>query len=106
MVLDVMALADHALLARRRGTISTLLVASKPAFMSSTSIDYASIVSSICIVLLAFLIPSRRANGMRNGWRRLSIASVRYSQDKAHTLDQLLAVAEECENSIAATDPA
>jgi hypothetical protein len=88
------------------GTISSLLVAAKPVFLSTLILDTSAIISSISVVLLAFLIPSRRANAMRNSWRVLSIASERYLLDKNFGINDLLKVAEECEERISATDPA
>ena len=87
------------------GTISSLLVASKPSFLSTVATDTAAIISSISVVLLAFLIPSRRSNAMRNSWRVLSIACERYLLDKDFSINGLLKVAQECEERISATDP-
>lgn len=87
------------------GSISSILVASKPQFISTEVIDILAVISSICFVVLAFLLPSRRASAVQNAWRRLSIASDRFLLEENYSITDLLTVAEQCEERISVTDP-
>jgi hypothetical protein len=89
------------------GTVSSILVASRPQFL--LNIHYAlesfALIAAICIVLITFLMPSRRAKAYVAAWRILTDACTRYRLDETFSMHQLLDVFTEAEKIIEGSDP-
>ncbi len=89
------------------GAISAITVASQPKFLSAVPhlMDVLAWISAICITLITFLMPSRRANAYVNAWRLLTDACNRYKLDDTYPVQELLNAVREGEKIIAASDP-
>jgi len=89
------------------GTVCAITVASRPKFLLAVPylIEGFAWISAICIVLVIFLMPSRRAKSYVNAWRILNDACNRYKMDERYTIEKLLDAVKECEKIIGASDP-
>ncbi|MFC2052830.1 hypothetical protein ACFLV7_00830 [Chloroflexota bacterium] len=87
------------------GTVFSIIVAIRPTSLEPYGIEILAIISTLCIMLLAFLIPARRAHAMREAWRALNIATERFKLDNQYEIRDLLNTIEKCEKIISATDP-
>ena len=95
------------------GTIAlvcSVTVASRPQFARLFSaapmvLDILAWVSAICIALLTFLGPTRRARSYVAASRVLSDARNRYVNDPSYPIEKLLDAVQEGEDLIARADP-
>lgn len=62
-------------------------------------------ISAICIALISFLMPSRRAKAYVNTWRMLNDACNRYKLHEKYTIEELLNTVKEGERIIGTSDP-
>jgi hypothetical protein len=74
------------------GTVSSILVASQPKFLSNINhlMEIFALISAICIVLITFLMPSRRAKAYVSAWRILTDACTRNRVDETYSKRELL----------------
>lgn len=65
------------------GTVSSITVASNPKILASVpySLDTLAWLSAVCIALITFLIPSKKAKSYVSAWRILYDAVGRYKHD-------------------------
>jgi len=89
------------------GTICAITVASNPKFFQDIPyiLEGAAWISAICIALLTFLMPSRRAKAYIDAWRILNNSCNRYKMSEDYTVEQLLDAVASGENTIATSDP-
>lgn len=89
------------------GTISAISVASNPKILQAIpySIDVLAWVSAMCMALLTFLMPSRRAKAYKMAWRTLLDAVNRYQHDDAYEVQSLFDAVVVGEDYIEKTDP-
>lgn len=89
------------------GTICAITVASQPKFLSAIPylIDGFAWISAICIALITFLMPSRRAKAYVSAWRILNDACNRYKMDETYSTQELLNAVKKGEDIIASSDP-
>jgi hypothetical protein len=88
------------------GTVFAVTVVSQPKFLSGIPylIDGFKLISAICVLLLTFLIPSRKAKDYVNAWRILNSACNRYKMDESYTIKELLDAVDEGEKIIGCSD--
>lgn len=89
---------------------SSLTVASRPHLgqlfsAAPTVLDVLAWVSAICIALVTFLGPTRRARAYVAAARVLSDARNRYVNDPTYPLEKLLDAVQQGEDIIARSDP-
>ncbi len=89
------------------GTISAISVASQPKFLLGVPylLDGFAWISAVCIALMTFLMPSRRAKAYVNAWRILNDACNRYKLDEDYPISELLNAVKKGEEIIAPSDP-
>lgn len=89
------------------GTVVAITTASQPKFLLNVPylIDGFAWISAVCIALITFLMPSRRAKAFTDAWRKLNVACNRYKMDEEYTIKELLGVVKECDNIVASSDP-
>ena len=88
----------------------SVTVASRPKLanllsVAPTVLDVLAWVSAICIALITFLGPTRRARAYVAASRVLSDARNRYVNDPTYPLEQLLDAVQQGEDIIARSDP-
>lgn len=89
------------------GSAFAITVASQPKFLLGVPylIEGFAWISAICIALITFLMPSRRAKAYVNAWRILNDACNRYKMDESYTIKELLDAVKEGEKLIGSSDP-
>lgn len=89
------------------GTIASITVASNPKFIVGVPslLELLAWISAICIALITFLLPSRRAKAYVEAWRLLHDAVTRYEEDESYELQELLNAARKGEELIGQSDP-
>ena len=89
------------------GTISAISVASNPKILQTIpySIDLLAWLSAICMALITFLMPSRRAKAYKMAWRTLLDAVNRYEHDTSYTIQSLFDAVGIGEDYIEKADP-
>jgi hypothetical protein len=89
------------------GTIASITVASNPKILQGCPhvIDSLAWMSAICIALITFLMPSRRAKAYVAAWRLLNDACNRYKLDPTYPVQELLNAATKGEEIISSADP-
>ena len=89
------------------GTISAISVASQPKFLLGIPylFDGFAWISAVCIALMTFLMPSRRAKAYVNAWRILNDACNRYKMDGNYQISELLNAVKKGEEIIAPSHP-
>ena len=89
------------------GTVSSITVASNPKFLSGVPylLELLAWLAAVCIALITFLMPSRRAKAYVSAWRVLHDACTRYETDSTYQLQQLLDAAKRGEELISQSDP-
>jgi hypothetical protein len=89
------------------GSVCAITVASQPKFLLGLPylIEGFAWISAICIALITFLMPSRRARAYVNAWRILNDACNRYKMDEKYTIKELLDAVKEGEKIISTADP-
>lgn len=90
--------------------LCSVTVASGPKFerlfsASPVILDVLAWISAICIALVTFLMPTRRARAYVAAARVLSDARNRYINDRSYPLKKLLDAVKEGEDIIARSDP-
>jgi hypothetical protein len=90
------------------GTVSSIIVASRPAFMSRINylVEGFALLAAACFVTITFLMPARRARAYVSAWRLLAHACTSYKVDQSYTLERLLNALAEREKIIENSDPA
>lgn len=73
------------------GTVSSITVASNPKILASIpfAIDTLAWLSAVCIALITFLIPSKKAKSYVSAWRILYDAVGRYKHDSQVQMETL-----------------
>jgi len=89
------------------GTIFAISVASNPKILQAVPycIDVFAWLSAICIALLTFLMPSRRAKAYKMAWRTLLDAVNRFEHDDSFSIQRLFDAVGTGEDYIEKTDP-
>ncbi|HYX29560.1 MAG TPA: hypothetical protein VE863_13420 [Pyrinomonadaceae bacterium] len=89
------------------GAVSSIAVASRPLFLSNRPfvIEGFALIAAVCIVLMTFMMPSRRAKAYVSAWRILSDGCTRYRLDETFSMHDLLDVFTEAEKIIEGSDP-
>jgi len=89
------------------GTICAITVASQPKFLLNIPylLDGAAWISAICMALITFLMPSRRAKAYVAAWRLLNDACNRFQIDKQFPIQELLDAVKKGEEIIGRSDP-
>lgn len=90
--------------------VCSVTVASRPQFANlfsaaPTLLDVLAWVSAVCIALITFLGPTRRARAYVAASRVLSDARNRYVNDPTYPLEKLLDAVQQGEDIIARSDP-
>ena len=88
-------------------TACSITVASHPHFLQTIPyfIDIVAWLAAVCIALIVFLMPSRRARAYVAAWRLLCDACNRYKIDDNYQIKELLDAVKEGEKIIASSDP-
>ncbi len=89
------------------GSVCAITVASQPKFLLALPHlgEGFAWISAICIALITFLMPSRRAKAYVNAWRILNDACNRYKLDEKYTIEELLNGVKDGEGIIGTSDP-
>lgn len=90
------------------GTVCAITVASQPKFLLNIPylLDGFAWISAICIALITFLMPSRRAKAYVAAWRLLNDACSRFKMDEQYSVQELLDAVKKGEDIIGHSDPA
>lgn len=90
------------------GIIASITVASNPKFLSGYYPEMLSILawlSALCMMLITFLMPSRRARAYVAAWRLLYDACSRYELDDTYPIKELIDNVKKGEDIISSSDP-
>ena len=89
------------------GTICAITVASQPKFLLDIPylLDALAWISAICMALITFLMPSRRAKAYVAAWRLLNDACNRFKLDQQFPIQELLDAVKKGEEIIGRSDP-
>lgn len=90
------------------GIIASITVASNPKFLSGYHPEILSILawlSALCMTLITFLMPSRRARAYVAAWRLLYDACSRYELDDTYPMKELIDIMKKGEDIISSSDP-
>ena len=89
------------------GTISSITVASQPKILINIPylFDILAWIAAICIALITFLMPSRRAKAYVAAWRLLFHATNKFKHSDNGSIDELFEALKKGEELIGSTDP-
>jgi hypothetical protein len=87
------------------GLLSSIIVAAGYRLFSQQIISILSLLAAICMGLITFLMPSKRARAYVAAWRLLNDACNRYINDDTFTIKELLDAQKKGEDIISNSDP-
>lgn len=89
------------------GTIFSITVASQPKILTNIPylFDVLAWIAAICMALITFLMPSRRAKAYVAAWRLLNHAASKYKLSDNGSIDELLDAFKKGEELIGSADP-